>query len=300
MKFINKLRWNHYVILTILFIVSTVVLFFLLEPVNSGHADEVVDEIAVTTTTEYITTSNTTVTTLPNITVSTTNSTDTTTTSVTDITGTTVTSTTTTVPIVEEVEDEDNEEPETTNSVVTTTKEVTTVITTTQDEERTTEATYVVYKPSTHYIHKSTCHWVDSSCVEIFDTKGIECRRCSECNPNMEIITEYVPETPTVEDYDRQLLAEIVWHEAGSSWISQYNKAKVAAGVMNRVNDSRFPSTVYGVLTQPYQFSGYWPGCCTPSQACYDAVDYYFSHTDEFNSDNSWWGDGSQNHFYYQ
>ena len=101
-------------------------------------------------------------------------------------------------------------------------------------------------------------------------------------------------------DYDRQLLAEIVWHEAGSSWISQYNKAKVAAGVMNRVNDSRFPSTVYDVLTQRGQFSGYWPGCCSPTQDCYDAVDYYFNHTDEFNSDNSWWGDGKQNHFYYQ
>jgi spore germination cell wall hydrolase CwlJ-like protein len=72
----------------------------------------------------------------------------------------------------------------------------------------------------------------------------------------MEIVTEFVPETPTVADNDRQMLAEIVWHEAGSSWISQYNKAKVAAGVMNRVNDSKFPNTVYGVLTQPYQFSG--------------------------------------------
>lgn len=163
----------------------------------------------------------------------------------------------------------------------------------------------IVYKPSTHYVHKSTCRWADSSCYEITDTNGIEARRCSDCNPDIEIVTEYVepvPETPTygIDEYSRQLLAEIVWHEAGSNWISQYNKAKIAAGIMNRVYDSRFPGTVYSVLTAPGQFTGYWPGCCTPTQDCYDAVDYYFAHTNEFNSDNSWWGDGSQNHFYYQ
>lgn len=165
---------------------------------------------------------------------------------------------------------------------------------------------YIVYKPSTHYIHKSTCHWVDSTCYEITDTNDIECKKCSECNPDLEVINLYVEPTPVVasntglSDYDRQLLAEITQHEAGSNWISQYNKAKIVAGVMNRVNDSRFPNTVYDVLVAPYQFTGYWPGCCTPTQACYDAVDYYFAHTNEFNSDNSWQGDGYQNYFYYQ
>ena len=148
-------------------------------------------------------------------------------------------------------------------------------------------------------------------------------RLCSECNPDIPVEKEYKePEitvivaatnekeeketeavatySGSIDSYSRQLLAEIVWHEAGSDWISQYNKAKVAAGVMNRVYDSRFPDTVYSVLTQRGQFSGYWPGSCTPTQACYDAVDYYFSHQSEFNSDNSWYGDGTQNHFYYQ
>lgn len=181
-------------------------------------------------------------------------------------------------------------------------------------EEETTsqiEEEYIVYKPSTHYVHRSTCRWVTDECYEISNTNDIEARKCSECNPDIEIVNEYkkpvkettpVEDTPTygIDSYSRQLLAEIVWHEAGSNWISQYNKAKIAAGVMNRVNDSRFPSTVYGVLTQVGQFTGFWPGYCTPTQACYDAVDYYFAHTNEFNSDNSWWGDGYQNHFYYQ
>lgn len=291
MKFINKLRWNHYVILSILFAISIVALFLLLEPVNSGYADEIVEETTTTsiTTTINTTTSRTTVATLPTTTSSTSATTNTST--LTDVT----TTDSDTVTIA-------SEEERVTTVVQDVDKSVETVDTktTSTDKDETPTSTYVVYKPSTHYIHKNTCHWVDSSCLEIANTVGIECRKCSECNPNMEIVTEFVPETPTVADNDRQMLAEIVWHEAGSSWISQYNKAKVAAGVMNRVNDSRFPNTVYGVLTQPYQFSGYWPGCCTPSQACYDAVDYYFNHTDEFNSDNSWWGDGSQNHFYYQ
>lgn len=165
---------------------------------------------------------------------------------------------------------------------------------------------FIAYKPSSHYVHRSTCRWYDASCYEITDTEGIEAILCTECNPNIEIMVEYVapaPEPATsygVSDDDRKLLAEIVWHEAGSSWISQYDKARIAAGVMNRVNDSRFPNTVYGVLTAPNQFSGFWPGSYTPTQECYDAVDYYFSHTNEFDSCNSWWGDGYSNHFYYQ
>ena len=188
-------------------------------------------------------------------------------------------------------------EPAITESTIAQTTAQTTAAETTTTAETTT---IIVYKPSTHYVHLNTCRWYNSECYEITSTKDIECRKCSECNPDIEIINEYIPETPTVADYDRQLLAEIVWHEAGSSWISQYNKAKVAAGVMNRVSDSRFPGTVYDVLTQRGQFTGYWPGCCSPTQACYDAVDYYFNNTSEFNGDNSWWGDGYQNHFYYQ
>lgn len=218
----------------------------------------------------------------------------------------------TTTESVEQVEltadDSAEEEPietETATTAETTTNTTTETSTTVGESTNTstetpTTTTIIVYKPSTHYVHLNTCRWYTSECYEINSTEGLETRKCSECNPDIEIISEYVPEVPNVADYDRQLLAEIVWHEAGSNWISTYNKAKVAAGVMNRVYDSRFPSTVYDVLTQRGQFTGYWPGCCTPTQACYDAVDYYFNHTDEFNSDNSWWGDGRQNHFYYQ
>ena len=181
------------------------------------------------------------------------------------------------------------------------------------------EPEYIVFKESTHYVHRSTCRWYDSNCYEITDTNNIEARICTECNPEIEIVNEYIDPAPVTEsvsieeeiantssittcvtEYERTLLAEIVHHEAGSDWITQYNKAKVAAGVMNRVYDARFPNDVYSVLTAPRQFENYWPGCCIPNQSDYDAVDYYFAHQDEFNSDNSWYGDGYQNHFYYQ
>ena len=170
---------------------------------------------------------------------------------------------------------------------------------------------YVVFKPSTHYIHKSTCRWADNTCYEITDTKEIECRKCSECNPEIEIINNYVEPTPVVAnntgitDYERQLLAEITCHEYGSNWISTAEKAKIVAGVMNRVYSPAYPNDIYSVLMQDGQFHGswdgghgYWPGCITPNEDSWAAVDYYFAHQSEFGSWTSWSGDGQWNYFY--
>lgn len=56
---------------------------------------------------------------------------------------------------------------------------------------------YVIYKPATHYIHMNTCRWAASGDIHrIENTEGIEARRCSECNPSMEIITEYIEPVP--------------------------------------------------------------------------------------------------------
>ena len=170
---------------------------------------------------------------------------------------------------------------------------------------------YVVFKPSTHYIHKSTCRWADNTCYEITDTKEIECRKCSECNPEIEIINNYVEPTPVVAnntgitDYERQLLAEITCHEYGSNWVSTAEKAKIVAGVMNRVYSPAYPNDIYSVLMQDGQFHGswdgghgYWPGCITPNEDSWAAVDYYFAHQSEFGSWTSWSGDGQWNYFY--
>ena len=194
---------------------------------------------------------------------------------------------------------------------------------------------YIVYKPSTHYVHKSTCRWANNTCERITDTDGIECRKCSECNPDIEIVNSYPPvveiddtaldnseetneedvineqtseevvsNTLPITDEEFLYLCRIVYHEAGSYWISSYEKSQIVAGVMNRVNNSRWPNNVLGVLTQPYQFSGFDPykdvSSYTNYQACVDAVYAYFENPDAYGSHNSWYGNGRNNVFYYQ
>lgn len=103
-----------------------------------------------------------------------------------------------------------------------------------------------------------------------------------------------------IDSYSYQLLAELIEHEAGCSWISIYDKAHIAAAVMNRVYDARFPDTVYDNLIDQSQFPGYYPGCIIPSAAAYEALDYYLAHPNEFDNSNSWFGDGTNNYFYFQ
>lgn len=103
-----------------------------------------------------------------------------------------------------------------------------------------------------------------------------------------------------IDSYSYQLLAEIVEHEAGIESINIYDKAHIAAAVMNRVYDDRFPNTVYENLIDQSQFPGFYIGTCIPTQKSYEAVDYYLTHSYEFDNSNSWWGDSYQNYFYYQ
>ena len=297
MKNFNGKNKKYYIISVVLIILGIIALPFLIKPLNVGSEER--DCVMYTKATETTTSS----------TITHTNSTSRTNKSHCSLLTTTTTIATT----------------QTSNTTVNVTDEVSTTIITLNDitnHEETIvlnsdvdnnsivnnvseDTVYVVYKPSTHYIHNSNCHWVDSSCERIESTDTIECRRCQECNPDIEIVNEYVEpvvETPTyaIDNYSRYLLAEIVWHEAGSDWIGTYSKARIVAGVMNRVYDNRFPNSVYSVLTQPYQFSGYYPGSYSPTQSCYDAIDYYFSHTNEFGCENSWYGNGYENIFYYQ
>lgn len=225
----------------------------------------------------------------------------------------------------------------TTTATVTTTAE-TTVATTEESTEKslvTTEATdttkaevikettttepvreFVVYKPSTHYVHRNTCRWYDKTCEEIESTEGLECRKCSECKPDIEVITEYVPPTPTVntdEHYslnfitedERIYLCNVVGSEYGSDWVSLYDKACVVATVMNRYYDGGWQgygreNTIYNVITNPNQFDSayavnYYRWNVT--QSCIQAVDYYFENQSTFPHYTSFWGDGTRNHF---
>lgn len=175
------------------------------------------------------------------------------------------------------------------------------------EPEPITTQSYIIYKPSTKYVHRNSCRWNTGDAVTITDTNGIEARRCTECNPDIEIINEYVEPEPSINDYgltedEITLLRKIVSYEYGSDWVPVYEKAKVVNGVMNRVYDSRFPDTIYGVLTQSGQFSGFYVyGTYYISDSIIAAVDYYFAHPNEFDNSNSWYADGcGYNVFYYQ
>lgn len=91
-----------------------------------------------------------------------------------------------------------------------------------------------------------------------------------------------------VTDEEYILLCNAVGHEAGSYWISEYNKALVVEVLMNRVNSPLFPNTLYDVLTQPGQFTGAWGyvGMSTYSnevtQSVKDAVTLYLSEPESF------------------
>lgn len=55
-------------------------------------------------------------------------------------------------------------------------------------------------------------------------------------------------------DEDIRILATAVYYEAGST--TDQLREYVAQVVLNRVGDSRFPSTIRGVITQPGQYAG--------------------------------------------
>lgn len=81
--------------------------------------------------------------------------------------------------------------------IETTTQTMTTTITTPTETNAVDE--FIVYKPSTHYVHKNTCHWYNEECIKIDNTNDIQSRKCSECNPDIEIVNKYV-ETPIKQE----------------------------------------------------------------------------------------------------
>lgn len=109
----------------------------------------------------------------------------------------------------------------------------------------------------------------------------------------------------TVTQSEYYMLCNVVAHEYGSDWVSEYDKALVVEVVMNRVNSPKYPNSIYEVLTQPYQFSGMQSyitlgGFSTQvTESVKAAVDLYLSDPSQFNHGYySFWGDGYKNHFY--
>lgn len=163
---------------------------------------------------------------------------------------------------------------------------------------------YVVYKPSSYYIHRNTCRWNKDDAYRIDNTEGIEARRCSECNPDMEIINEYVEPEPEyiyipISDSDRYYLAVMVSHECSPRASVEHN-ANAVACMYNRVRDG-WASSIYDAIQTscvPWwgggSLSSY--GISGDASYCYDAIDYYLSHSDSYTWQHSWEASGDDVH----
>ena len=86
---------------------------------------------------------------------------------------------------------------------------------------------------------------------------------------NVDTCGEETTDFVQVNDDDLMLLARIITNEAGSDWCSDEHQRAVASVVINRVNDARFPDTVYGVISQG------WNGEC-PVQYAVGSPERFF------------------------
>lgn len=78
---------------------------------------------------------------------------------------------------------------------------------------------------------------------------------------------ETEPEPPYTAD-ELEMLALVIYQEAGGDACSDETRMMVGTVVMNRVADPRFPDTLYGVLTQRAQYGRlHWTGLVWPTRA---------------------------------
>lgn len=186
----------------------------------------------------------------------------------------------------------------TTTSTTTTSTTTSTSTTTTESTASTTTATSPVEEPK-----EVEMTIVEEESIVEEDTIAVETPTEVEvaAQPEQASTSGFKCVDNGYVSYDDAVrLANTVGSEYGSDWVAVSEKAKVVATVINRVNSSRWPNTVYDVLVQPYQYDSsyadtYFHGNVTAS--CIEAVDYYFEHSDEFGNIQSFWGDGTWNHF---
>lgn len=76
------------------------------------------------------------------------------------------------------------------------------------------------------------------------------------------------PEAQTCTEEDLELLALVIYQEAGGDACSDLTRQLVGEVVLNRVADSRYPDTLPDVLTQRLQYGRlYWTGLVWPERA---------------------------------
>lgn len=86
--------------------------------------------------------------------------------------------------------------------------------------------------------------------------------------PPTEPETEPAETEPPYTADELEMLALVIYQEAGSDACSDDTRLMVGTVVMNRIADPRFPDTMYEVLTAKLQYGElYWTGIVWPSRA---------------------------------
>lgn len=139
-----------------------------------------------------------------------------------------------TFTIIETTSDETVVDVTTSNEI---TKEENIIEETTITETIINNEDYVVYKPSTGYIHRNTCRWFNSTCIRIENTEGLQSvKKCTECNPDMEILDPYVapePEQPVITNGRPENITYLKSFSRGTYYSGSYyssNPANVKGG----------------------------------------------------------------------
>ena len=186
----------------------------------------------------------------------------------------------------------------TTTTATTSTKKTTVTTTTTATSSTTTIAPLTTKAETCAYVAPPTEAYVAPTEYTTIIESPTEYTAPATEPPAWEY--GYLPITET----ELILLENLLSHEAGSSWIDEYERACIVAAVMNRVADSRFPNTIDEVVHQPGQMFDVPYYRVDYSGIGFEAIDNaiysYFNGTYDCGNINSWTGDGRHNHFYYQ
>lgn len=96
--------------------------------------------------------------------------------------------------------------------------------------------------------------------------------------------------TPKYTLDELNLLAKIIWAEAGSDWLTDEHQRAVASVVINRVNDNRFPDTIKDVIYQEGQYGCVYNGMINqnPNQRAYDNAKYVLENGSVIPEDIVW------------
>lgn len=123
---------------------------------------------------------------------------------------------------------------------------------------------------------KNAVNELQNTYETIPETEAVETTECTSAPDNVDetiipTTEETIPETteaptePEIDERDLELLACVIYNEAGGDDNCDECRRRVADVVLNRVADERFPNTIEEVLLQPNQYGSFstygifWP-----------------------------------------